>query len=52
MHANHNTRVSQQHRVRAQAHSSDAYAFFSPPVQEQKTGIRRSGSYNADGGRR
>ena len=35
MHANHNARTSQQHRVRRQARNSDAYAFFNLLTSEQ-----------------
>jgi hypothetical protein len=38
VHANHNARASQQHRVRAQAHSSDACAFFNLLTSEQLLG--------------
>lgn len=35
MHANHNARTSQQHRVRKQAEDSDAYAFFNLLTSEK-----------------
>ncbi len=35
MHANHNARRSQQHRVRRQARNSDAYAFFNVLTSER-----------------
>ena len=35
MHATHNARTSQQHRVRKQARNSDAYAFFNLLTSEQ-----------------
>ena len=38
MHVSHNTRASQQHRVRKQAGNSDAYAFFNLLTGEQLLG--------------
>ena len=38
MHVSHNTRASQQHRVRKQASNSDAYAFFNLLTGEQLLG--------------